>query len=68
MVYAGARRNSHKPNEVHELQQFKSSIMAALGPSPNTLAGKCVEGAFSGALPGGGGTPRNTAASDIQDR
>ena len=42
--------------------------MAALGPGPNTLASKCVEGAFLGALPGGGATPRNTAASDTQDR
>ena len=65
---AGARRNSHKPNEVSELQQFKGSIMAGVTSSPNTLASKCVAGAFSGDLDGGGATPRNTAASDNQDR
>ena len=65
---AGARRNSHKPNEVVELQQFKGSIMAGLTSGPNTLASKCVGGAFSAALDGGGATPRNTAASDTQDR
>lgn len=64
----GARRNSHKPNEVSELQQFKGSIMAGMTSSPNTLASKCVGGAFSGALDGGGATPRNTAAGDHQDR
>ncbi|KAL3155776.1 hypothetical protein ABBQ32_012792 [Trebouxia sp. C0010 RCD-2024] len=54
----GARRNSHKPNEVLELQQFKGNILANPGAAPNTLASKCVGPA---PLPGGGGTPRNTA-------
>ncbi|DBB03503.1 TPA: hypothetical protein ACH3X3_010855 [Trebouxia sp. C0006] len=58
----GARRNSHKPNEVIELQQFQGKIMA--GGVPGSLASKCAGGAWSGALEGGGGTPRNTAAAD----
>ncbi|KAL0037854.1 hypothetical protein WJX79_002043 [Trebouxia sp. C0005] len=34
------------------------------GGMPGGLASKCVGGAWSGALEGGGGTPRNTAAAD----
>ena len=65
MSCLGARRNSHKPNEVLELQHFQGKILATAAPgSTNSLASKCVTGAFSGALSGGGGTPRNTAAVD----
>ncbi len=34
------------------------------GGVPGSLASKCAGGAWSGALEGGGGTPRNTAAAD----
>ena len=49
---SGARRNSHKPNELLELQQFQGKILANLPQAgANSLASKCV-------------TPRNTAAAD----
>ena len=54
---AGARRDSHKPNEVLELQNFAGKILAAGGKAGqgNSLASKCLGGAFSGNMDGGAG-------------
>lgn len=64
--YAGARRDSHKPNEILELQNFTGKILSvgAKSSQGNTLASKCMGSAFSGNMDGGAGTPRNTAATD----
>ena len=64
--HAGARRDSHKPSESLELQNFTGKILAtgSKAAQAGSLASKCIGGAFSGNLDGGAGTPRNTAAAD----